>query len=407
MTLKKTQIYLLSFSSAAIIANIYYSQPLLAHWAKTFHVSESSAGQVFFCGVLGMALGAITLIPLGDKLKRKKFILWTIGINIVMVFLVAMSWNITVLKVFMLIVGFFSIGPQLIVPLAVDLSTKENRTKVVGIIISGLLFGAIFARLIGGSITAWFNWRFVYILSTGLMIITFIFIYRFIPESQPKYKGTYGDILKSLWKIFRQQRQLRVAILLGASCFVLSRAFWVTIAFLLAGEPFNMNTDAIGLFGLVTLAGAFNAPVVGRLSNRFSADKIIMFGIMILAIAFLLLFFFPFALLLVVAGGGLMEGGRQLIQVTMQSEVISHSKEARSRLNMLYITGGFAGSALGAALGLIAWHWGKWDGVCYVAFIVVLFQSIIFAKDWFKVSKQKSNNSQKTLTGGIEAATND
>lgn len=388
MTLKKPQIYLLSFSSAIIIANIYYSQPLLAHWAETFQVSDTSSGQVFFCGMFGMALGAIVLIPLGDKLKRKKFILSIIGLNIVMVSLVAMSWNITVLKVCMLIVGFFSIGPQLIIPLAVDLSTNEDRSKVIGTIISGLLFGAIFARLMGGSITAWLNWRFVYILSAIFLVIVFIAIYRSIPESRSGYKGTYGDILQSLWKIFRQHDQVRVAMLLGGSCFVLSRAFWITIAFLLADSPFNMNTDAVGLFGLVTLAGAFNAPLVGRLNNRFSTGKIILAGIVILAIAFLLLFFFSSDLLLVITGGVFMEGGRQLIQVTMQSAAISTSKEARSRLNMLYIAGGFAGSALGAALGLVAWHWGKWDGVCYMVFVILLLQTIVLTQSWFKASRK-------------------
>lgn len=384
MALRKSQIYLLSFSSAVIAANAYYAQPLLAYWSKAFGVSESNAGQVFFCSMLGQALGMITLIPLGDKLRRKRLILWTIGITIASVILAALSVNITMLKGSMLIAGFFSIGPQLMIPLAVDLSPKEERTHIVGMITSGVLSGVVFARLMSGSITAWISWRLVYALSAGFLVISFIFIQRFIPESRSKFEGSYKEILRSVWKLFRQYREIRVAILVSGSSFVLSRMFWATIAFLLASDPFNMNTDVIGMIGLVTLTGALSAPLAGKLNIRFSANKVIVFGIIVLVISFLLLFFFPSVLILIIVGGALMEGSRQLIQVTMQSQTISLVAEARSRLNMLFISGCFVGAALGAALGLIAWHWNKWQGVCYVAFIILALQSIIFARNWRK-----------------------
>ncbi|HEX5553865.1 MAG TPA: MFS transporter [Chitinophagaceae bacterium] len=384
MALQKSQIYLLSFSSAVIAANGYYAQPLLAYWADAFHVSQSNAGQVFFCSMLGQALGMIILIPLGDKLKRKRLILFTIGITTVMIILAALSVNITMLKACMLVAGFFSIGPQLMIPMAVDLSLKEEQTHIVGMITAGVLTGVVFARLIGGSITAWINWRLVYALSSGFLIISFIFIQRYIPESQSKFKGSYKEILQSVWKLFRQYGEIRVAIIVSGSAFVLSRMFWATVAFLLAAKPFNMTTDIIGLFGLVTLAGSMSAPLAGKLNKRFTPHKIILFNLGLLSLAFLLLFFFPTRILVIIAGGLLMEGSRQLIQVTMQSQTISLVAEARSRLNMLFISGCFIGAALGAALGLIVWYWDKWQGVCYGAFIVLAIQSLTYVQAWRK-----------------------
>lgn len=388
-SLRKSQIYLLSFSSAVIAASVYYAQPLLAYWAKSFHVSESNAGQVFFYSMLGQALGMIILVPLGDKLKRKKLILFIIGITTVMVILAAVSVNIAMLKGCMLVAGFFSIGQQLMIPLAVDLSAKEERTHVVGMVVSGGLLGVVFARVIGGSITALVNWRAVYAFSAGLLIICFIFIYRFIPESRSKFEGSYADILKSVWMLFRKYGEIRVAILVSGSSFLLSRMFWVTITFLLAADPFNMNTDVIGLFGLVTLTGALSAPLAARLNNYFSPGKVIVCSISLSAIAFMLFFFFSSFIIFIVVGGILMEGSRQLIQITMQSHAISLVPDARSRLNMLYTSGCFVEAALGAALGLITWDWGKWDGVCYVGFIVIAIQSILFIKPWRKEERIK------------------
>lgn len=381
MALRKSQIYLLSFSSAVIAANAYYAQPLLAYWSKAFDVSESNAGQVFFCSMLGQALGMITLVPLGDKLKRKKLLLFTVAITMVSVILASVSINITMLKGSMLVAGFFSIGPQLMIPLAVDLSPKEERTHIVGMITAGVLSGVVFARLAGGSITAWINWRMVYALSAFFLAISIVFIYKYIPESRSKFKGSYKEILGSLWQLFKQYKEIRVAILVAGSPFILSRMFWATLAFLLAGHPFNMNTDVIGLIGLITLTGALSAPLAGKLNHRFPANIVIVSGIIILAISFLLLYFFSSVLVLIIIGGALMEGSRQLIQITMQSQTISLVPEARSRLNTLYISGCFVGAALGAALGIIAWHLDKWQGVCYVAFVILLLQSIIFVRN--------------------------
>lgn len=378
MTLRRSQIYLLSFSSAVIAANAYYAQPLLAYWAKAFHVSEANAGQVFFCSMLGQALGMLILIPLGDKLRRKKLILWTIGIATVMVVLAACSVNITMLKGCMLIAGFFSVGPQLMIPLAVDLSPQEARTHIVGMITAGVLSGVVFARLLGGSLTAWINWRVAYGVSAGFLVISFFFIYRFIPESRSRFEGSYADILRSVWKLFRRFPEIRVAILVSGSGFIVSRMFWSTIAFLLAGAPYHLNTDIIGLIGLVTLAGAASAPMAGTLNKRFSANQVIVGGMAVLVFSFLLLYFFPFSMTSIIAGGLLMEGSRQLIQITMQSQTIGLVAEARSRLNMLFISGCFLGAALGAALGLIAWHLDKWNGVCFAAFLVLAIQIITF-----------------------------
>jgi predicted MFS family arabinose efflux permease len=266
------------------------------------------------------------------------------------------------------------------------MSSAEERTHIVGMVTAGVLTGVVFARLAGGAVTAWLSWRAVYGLSAALLVVSFAFIYRFIPESRSRFEGRYADILRSIWGLFRDYSEIRIAITVSGAAFVLSRMFWATIAFLLATAPFYLNTDLIGLFGLVTLAGAISAPLAGWLNKRFSSDMVIASAMAVLAASFLLLFFFPSAVAFIVAGGILMEGSRQLIQITMQSRTISLVAEARSRLNMLFIAGCFLGAALGAALGLAAWYLDRWDGVCYLAFIVLAIQATTFA-----LTRKKAN----------------
>ncbi len=384
MTLRKSQLYLLSFSAAVITANLYYSQPLLAYWAKTFEVSESNAGQTFFYSMLGQALGLITLIPLGDKLRRKRFLLWIVGAGALSVLGASVALNLVMLKVFMFISGFLAVGPQIMIPMAVDLNPPAERTHIVGMITSGILTGTVFARLFAGGITAWINWRTVYVLSAGLTILVFILIRYYIPESRSNFKGTYKDILISVWRLLKKYGEIRLAVVVSSCAFIVSRMFWATIAFLLAGQPFNLTTDVIGIFGIITLAGSLSAPLAGKLGDRFSGKKVILFGMTILFSSFILLYFFSTSFIMVLLGGLLMEGGRQLVQITMQGQTIGLVEGARSRLNMLFISGCFIGAALGAALGLAAWHWHKWEGVCYVGFAVLALQGIVYLQSFVK-----------------------
>lgn len=46
---------------------------------------------------------------------------------------------------------------------------------------------------------------------------------------------------------------------------------------------------------------------------------------------------------------------------------------------MLFIAGCFMGAALGAALGLLAWYLDRWNGVCYLAFVILAAQAVTFA----------------------------
>ena len=66
MTLSRWNILVMALCTGLIVANIYYSQPLLVLMSEEFGVSESNAGQVTFFTQLGYALGLLFCVPLAD-----------------------------------------------------------------------------------------------------------------------------------------------------------------------------------------------------------------------------------------------------------------------------------------------------------------------------------------------------
>jgi predicted MFS family arabinose efflux permease len=82
------------------------------------------------------------MVPLGDKIERKSQICTPAS---VIALIIAAAQSYFVLEIASLLIGI-TIVPQLILPLAASLSAPEERGKVVGTIMSGLLVGILLSR---------------------------------------------------------------------------------------------------------------------------------------------------------------------------------------------------------------------------------------------------------------------
>jgi predicted MFS family arabinose efflux permease len=84
-----------------------------------------------------------------------------------------------------------SIVPQLILPLAASLSAPEERGKVVGTIMSGLLVGILLSRTLSGFIGDTLCWRAMFWIASGLCLVLFFIIKKQFPYNKPVFNGSY------------------------------------------------------------------------------------------------------------------------------------------------------------------------------------------------------------------------
>jgi predicted MFS family arabinose efflux permease len=80
-----------------------------------------------------------------------------------------------VLEIASLLIGITSIVPQLILPLAASLSAPEERGKVVGTIMSGLLVGILLSRTLSGFIGDTLGWRAMFWIASGLCLYYYFY----------------------------------------------------------------------------------------------------------------------------------------------------------------------------------------------------------------------------------------
>ncbi|NLR57280.1 MFS transporter [Chitinophaga polysaccharea] len=378
MTLSRWNILVMALCTGLIVANIYYSQPLLVLMSEEFGVTESNAGQVTFFTQLGYALGLLFCVPLGDKLERKSQIVVMTLAAVIALVAAAKSVNITMLKVTGLMIGFTSVVPQLILPLAANLSDPASRGKVIGTIMSGLLVGILLSRTLSGMVGHHFGWRTMFWIAAGISALLAVIMITSFPSSKPSFNGTYGQLMKSLLTLIKEQPVLREASAINACCFAMFGMFWTTVVFLLSAPPFKYTSEQIGLMGLAAAAGALGAPLVGRIADKKNPRIAIGYGIIFLFFGYFLFYAFQASLIGIIIGIVAIDLGLQGIHVSNQTRIYTLLPEARNRLNTVFMTTSFIGTSLGSGIGLWVWSVAQWNGVCIAGTGLISIALIIY-----------------------------
>ncbi|TSD68018.1 MFS transporter [Inquilinus sp. KBS0705] len=359
----------MTITTAFVVANLYYNQPLLNDMANTYHVSSGKVGQVSMLTQIGYALGMFFIVPLADMVKRKRLMLIDFAFVIAALLITATAPNIYVLILSGFLIGATSIIPQLLVPMAAHLAKPEERGKKIGFIMSGLLIGILLSRTISGFVGAHLGWRAMFYIAAGIMLVMWALIYFLLPEVEPDYKGNYKQLMRSLLHLVKTEPKLILASLRGALLFACFSAFWTTIVFLLK-QNFNEGSDVAGAFGLAGAAGALAAGVMGRLSDKMDAYLLSTFTLLLVIASFILFAFSGNSMSGLIIGVVIMDMGVQATHISNQAIIFALNPEARNRINTIYMVSYFIGGSLGTFMATTVWGIYNWTGTCAIGIIL-------------------------------------
>lgn len=368
----------MAFCTGLIVANIYYCQPLVILIAKDFNLTESDAGSITFLTQAGYAIGLFLLVPLGDMLEKKRQILMTTALAIIALVIAGFSQSFVILEIASVLIGACSIVPQLILPLTASLSTDENRGANIGIVMSGLLVGILASRAISGIIGDLFGWRAMFLIAAAICTLLILLMAVRFPKNLPTFKGTYRELMSSMFGYIKTQPALREASLINFFAFIVIMGFWTTMVLYLANPPHQFSTYQIGLFGIAGAAGALAAPLVGKMSGGNNPRKNLMIGLILELISVGLFYFTGHNVFLFVVGIILIDIGQQAIHVTNQTRIYTLVPEARNRLNTIFMSVSFVGAACGSALGLWLWSLGGWAMFCAGVTAIIILNMVIY-----------------------------
>ena len=358
--LKSGTILLMAVAAGITVANIYYNQPILKEMAISLGATDTEVGKVSMLTQVGYGLGMFFLLPLGDKVNRKKLILSLLTALMLALVLMFFAQGIAIVWCLSLVIGICAAPAQIILPMAASLD-KVNRGKTVGIVFSGILVGILGSRVISGFITDWLNWRYVYAISAFMVLSITVLLKLYLPDVKHKFTGSYLQLIKSTLILVKEHRVLRESAILGAFTFGIFCSFWTTITFYLSGPQFNFHADTIGLFGIVAIGGALVAPYFGKLADKGNTRKSLLITVGMIIFSIVLLKVMPLSIAALIIAIFILDIGVHATQITNFTRIYALDENSHSRLNTIYMTTYFIGGGIGTFFGLLCWKHGGWD----------------------------------------------
>ncbi len=377
----------MAISVGVVVANLYYVQPVLPDVAREFGLSDAQAGLLPMLSMAGVGIGQVLFVPLGDIRERRRLMLTII---IAAAFILAMN-AIAMNGIWMMVATFFlgmtAACNHITIPFAAHLASPEQRGRVVGTVISGLLIGVLISRAWSGWIGEEFGWRWVFWIGTIFMLALAALLLRFLPKSQPTMKMTYPQLLASAVPLWRNLPVLRQSVLVNGVMFGVFNGFWAAMVFFVEGPPYFYTSKGAGMFSLIGAAGAMCAPFAGRLADKRGGRENVLAAILTMVVSFIIMGIFGTNLAGFVVGIILLDLAMQFGHVTNQTRIYALAPEARSRLNMIYMTFSFGGASIGSSLCVYIWTvWGWW-GVCGFSLVMLI---IMLAAWWWLQNRHRA-----------------
>lgn len=354
---------LLAAGAGFVVANNYYNQPLLHEIGRTFDVSDAEAALVSTMTQTGYACGLLLLLPLGDMVERRKLILALLLVSSLALIGFGTSATLPYAVAIAFGVGFSSVVPQLLPPIASQIAAPGQAGRAVGMVMGGLLLGIALSRFVGGVAGDLIGWRAVYWFAAGIMVLLFVAFYRLLPRLEPTYRGSYRSLLWSMGGLMRRHPELNWLAVMAALQFAAFSLIWTTFAFHLQSMPGAYPASVVGLFALIGSGGVIAAMSAGRLIDKVPPRRLLVTAALLMLAAF---GFFPQAqasLVWLIPAVMLLDLGMQFSHVTSMASILEFDPSARSRLNTVYMSTRFAGGAAGTVIGSIAWTHFGWSGV--------------------------------------------
>ncbi|MHA7963840.1 MFS transporter [Paenibacillus sp. CAU 1782] len=383
-TITSGMIILLAAACGLIVANLYYAQTLIGPIGADTGLSHSASGLIVTLTQIGYVAGLLFIVPLSDMVENRILVAASLALAVMALLGAAWSPNAALFLLSSLLIGLGSVVAQVLVPFASYLAPEDQRGRVVGKVMSGLLLGIMLARPVASLVADAWGWRTLFMGSAAVSALLAVFLISALPARQPAAGGSYGKLLASLLVLLKKTPVLRQRALYQACLFGAFSLFW-TAAPLYLADVYGMSQKGIALFALVGVGGAVAAPIMGRYADKGLIRPLTFAALLTAVLSFAVPALFPggssFGLILLFVGAILLDMAVSGNLVLSQQAIYSLGSEARGRLNGLFMAIFFIGGALGSFLGGWSYAQGGWGLSVWVGCAMPLLALLLFLSE--------------------------
>ena len=229
----------LAVVAAVTVASVYYGQPILSSLGRSFGVHTDAAGLVVVAALIGSALAQLLVVPLVDQVERRRLGQSVLAVQLVGLLGMAVAPNLIVAVLSSILIGVGASAAMTLLSYAVGLARHDERGRVTGIVMSGVLFGILLSRGVSGFISSWAGWRTTYLVAAASCVAAILTL-----QAMPLSRGHlqrvgYPRLLRSLAGVVQRQPP-------GAAAHVPRRAgvcrfnlLWTGLTLFLSGPAYG------------------------------------------------------------------------------------------------------------------------------------------------------------------------
>ncbi|HEY6821745.1 MAG TPA: MFS transporter [Burkholderiales bacterium] len=344
-------------------SGIHFQTPMLGAMALEFGADAAAIGWIptlTFGGFLG---GILFLVPLGDRIDKRRLILGQCFGAIGALLAAAAAPNLATEAAAGFLIGMLSCFAQTIVPFGAELAPPGERGHAVGTILTALFLGVLFARITGGVVAAHFGWRWMYVIGAGMLAAIMPALISRLPRTTPKTDLAYPALIGSIFALVRRYAEMRRVMAIQLLLGVCYGGFWATIATMLLRDH-GLGSAVAGLIGIPGAAGILVARPAGRWMDLRGPWLIVTLGISIILAAYAVFALGVWSVIALPIGAALLDCGLRGAMVPNQTVVNSLAADARSRSNTVFGMSVWTGNALGAFAASTVYAHSGWLAVC-------------------------------------------
>ncbi|SDT51399.1 drug resistance transporter, Bcr/CflA subfamily [Paenibacillaceae bacterium GAS479] len=269
------------------ISETIYS-PILPDLATAMRANDNTIQLTFGIYFLGFALGVFSWGRLSDFIGRRPAMLWGISVYAIGCIACYLSDSAYWLLLSRFVQAFgASVGSVVTQTIIRECMEGSKRQAAFATISAALAFSPAMGPLIGGWMDQGFGYRAVFIVLIGMSIAIFAYAYSSLHET--KVSAAVRISLSSVSKrLMKDKRVWAFGLLIGTTNGILF-SYYAEAPFLFI-EFFHLSPGTFGFLGIfVALASMLGALLSRKLSVRFSAEKLIVYGALITMLGAMLL----------------------------------------------------------------------------------------------------------------------
>ena len=361
--------------------NLYAPQALLPMLAAEFGAGAAEISHIMTASTLAVALTAPFAGAIADVLGRKRVIVAAMLALVVPTLLLGLAPSLDALIVCRFVQGL--VLPPVFAVTVAYISEEwpaHEAAGATGVYISGCSLGGFAGRFITGIIADLAGWRWAFAALALISLLGALAVLAWLPRERGFVRSE--GLLASGRQMLQHLRNPRLLATFAVGFGVLFNfiATFTYISFHLAAPPYALSATALGAVFAVYLVGSVLTPWVGGTIARFGRRQLMIAAIGIWGGGIALTLAEPLAT--IVLGLAVCAGCGMICQAVSTGYVAATAAAGRSSAVGLYVTCYYVGGSCGAALGGVAWTFGRWPACAALVAAILAAMALIVALAW-------------------------